>query len=116
MTALGTEIRAHLGDALYSFVQALLKVTDVSYLTRERVRSTFMEDFRALLSENVPEDRRTFDWHDPQHDPQGMYQVDCRINGMPRPLLVHALPSGEHRRMRPSLEMARVGGLHATRR
>lgn len=58
------------GDALYSFVQALLKITDVTYLSRERVRSTFMEDFRALMSEAVPEERRTFDWHDPVHDPQ----------------------------------------------
>lgn len=81
------------GDALYSFVQALLKITDVSYLSRERVRSTFMEDFQALMSETVPEERRTFDWHDPAHDPQGMYTVDCRINGMPRPLFIHALPS-----------------------
>ena len=81
------------GDALYAFAQALLKITDVSYLSRERVRSTFLEDFRELLSEAVPQDRRTFDWHDPQHDPQGMYTVDCRINGMPRPLFVHALPN-----------------------
>jgi hypothetical protein len=70
------------GDALYSFVQALLKITDISYLPRERVRSTFMEYFQALLSDAVPEDPRIFDWHEPQHDPQGMYAVDCRINGM----------------------------------
>ncbi len=30
------------GDALYSFIQALIKVTDVSFLSRERVRSTFL--------------------------------------------------------------------------
>lgn len=35
----------HYGDALYSFIQALLKVTDISFLSREQVRSTFMEDF-----------------------------------------------------------------------
>jgi len=81
------------GDALYSFVQALLKVTDVTYLSRERVRSTFVEDFRSLMSEAIPEERRAFDWHEPQHDPRGMYTVDCRVNGMPRPLFVHALPS-----------------------
>ena len=81
------------GDALYSFVQALLKINDVSYLSRERVRSTFMDDFRSFLVESIPEDRRTFDWNDTQRDPQGMYTVDCRINGMPRPLLVHALPN-----------------------
>ncbi|MFQ5537796.1 MAG: DUF1828 domain-containing protein [Gemmatimonadota bacterium] len=81
------------GDALYSFVQALLKITDVSYLSRERVRSTFLEDFETLISEKVPEERRHFGWHDPERDPQAMYQVDCRINGMPKPLFVYALPS-----------------------
>ena len=41
---------AHFGDALYDFVQALLKITDVSYLSRDQVQSTFMEDFRALFA------------------------------------------------------------------
>ena len=76
----------------------LAKVTDVSYLSRERVRSTFLEDFRTLMSETVPENRRMFDWHDPEHDPQGMYSVDCRVNGMPRPLYVYALPNDDHTR------------------
>lgn len=79
------------GDALYSFVQALLKITDITYLSRERVRSTFIENFQALLIDIVSEERRVFDWHDPRHDPQGMYRVDCRINGMARPFFVHAL-------------------------
>lgn len=86
------------GDALYSFAQALLKITDVSFLSRERVRSTFMEDFRALMTEKIPEDRRTFDWHDPQRDAQGMYTVDCRVNGMDRPLFVFALPGDDKAR------------------
>ena len=81
------------GDALYSFVQGLLRITDVSYLSRERVKSTFMEDFRTLLGETLPEERMSFDWNDPAHDPHGMYVVDCRVNGMPRPLFVHALGS-----------------------
>lgn len=81
------------GDALYSFVQALLKITDISFLSRERARSTFIEDFQALLNETVPADRRIFDWHEPQHDPHGMYTVDCHVNGMQRPLFVHALAS-----------------------
>ena len=86
------------GDALYSFVQALLKITDVSYLSRERVRSTFMEDFRALVSHAVSEERLIFDWHDPSHDPQGVYTVDCRVNGVARPLFVHALPNDDKTR------------------
>ncbi len=81
------------GDALYSFVQALLKISDVTFLSRERVRSTFVEDFRAFMAERVPEGRREFDWHDPNHDPEAKYAVDCRVNGMKRPLLVYALPN-----------------------
>lgn len=83
------------GDALYSFVQALLKITDVSYLSRERARSTFMDDFRSFMEEKVPEARREFDWFDPVRDPEKKYTVDCRVNGMPRPLLVYALPNDD---------------------
>ncbi|HXE31509.1 MAG TPA: DUF1828 domain-containing protein [Terriglobales bacterium] len=90
------ELTAHVegeqfGDALYSFVQGLLRITDVTYLNRERVRSTFWEDFRALIAEAVPEPRRQFKWHDPLRDPQANYGVDCRVNGMARPLMVFAL-------------------------
>lgn len=86
------------GDALFSFVQALLRIADVSYLSRERTRSTFLEDFESLLAERAPEERRQFDWHDPKHDPQGRYTVDCRINGMARPLFVHALANDDRTR------------------
>jgi hypothetical protein len=81
------------GDALYSFIQALVKISDVSYLSRERVRSTFKEDFHDFISDIVPENRRVFDWNDRMHDPRGMYSVDCRINGMTRPMFVYALPN-----------------------
>ena len=83
------------GDALFDFVQALLKITDVTYLSRERVRSTFLEDFRAFMSEQIPEERRAFEWSDKVHDSAGNYAVDCRINGMSRPLFVFALPSDD---------------------
>ncbi|MCI0622293.1 MAG: DUF1828 domain-containing protein [Acidobacteria bacterium] len=94
------------GDALFSFVQGLLKVSDVTYLSRERVRSTFLEDFRSFMEEHVPEPRRTFDWHDPAHDPAGKYIVDCRVNGMPRPLFVYALPGDD------KVRDATIGLLH----
>jgi hypothetical protein len=83
------------GDALYTFIQALLKITDVSYLTRELIRSTFMDDFRTLLSETVPKDRIDFDWHDPNHDPDGKYCVDCHVNTMLVPLFIFALPNDD---------------------
>jgi hypothetical protein len=83
------------GDALFSFIQALLKVTDISFLSRERVRSTFMEDFHTFMEQQIPGNRRLFDWHDLAHDREGMYPVDCRVNGMARPLFVYALPSDD---------------------
>jgi hypothetical protein len=86
------------GDALYNFIQALLKITDVSYLSRERVRSTFLEDFRTLMQETVPEGRRAFDWHDRARDPDAKYPVDCRVNSIARPLFVFAVPSDDKAR------------------
>ncbi len=84
------------GDALYSFVQALLKVADVTFLTRERVRSTFLEDFREFIEERVASDRREFDWHHPQHDPEGLYSVDCRVEVPARePIFIYALQSDD---------------------
>jgi hypothetical protein len=54
-----------------------------------------MEDFRAFMESHVPESRRVFDWHDAEHDPEGKYIVDCRINGRPRPVFVQALPNDD---------------------
>jgi hypothetical protein len=82
-------------DSLFSFVQALLKVTDINYLTRERARSTFIEDFRRLIANEVSEKRRIFDWFDKDRDPKGNYQVDCRINSMPKPLFIYALQNDD---------------------
>ena len=57
-----------------------------------------MDDFRAFMEETVPENRREFDWHDPVNDPDGKYLIDCRINGMPKPVLVHGLPGDDKTR------------------
>jgi Domain of unknown function DUF1828 len=83
----------HYGDALFNFVQAISKVSDVSFLSRERVRSTFLEDLRVFIQSEVPSERIAFDWTDPTHDPKGRYPVDFRINHLSRPLFIYALPS-----------------------
>ncbi|MGC2446075.1 MAG: DUF1828 domain-containing protein [Candidatus Sulfotelmatobacter sp.] len=82
------------GDALFNFVQALMKVSDVSYLTRERVRSTFMEDLFAFLRKTIPPERITFNWK-ADRDEQGKYPVDARINKMKRPLFLYGIPHEE---------------------
>lgn len=83
------------GDALFSFVQGILKVASVSLLSREYVSSTFMEDFRSLMRDAVPKDRLEFEWHDRERDPKELYPVDCRINGAAAPLFVQALASDD---------------------
>lgn len=79
------------GDALYSYVQALLKISDVLYLSRERVRSTFMEDVLAFVQENIPKEHVHVGWHDPTHDPDSKYTADFMIESESGPILVYAL-------------------------
>ena len=95
---LSTIVNNDYGNALFSYVQALMKLTDITFLTRERVKSAFKEDFFALMSEAIPAQRRTVDWFDPQHDPTGNYIVDCKVNGMAKPLYVFALNSDDRTR------------------
>ena len=77
-----------------NFAQALLKVSDVRFLNRERVRSTFLEDFRELMA-SVASTRCTFDWKNTHLDPEGKYLVDCRIEASKMPLFVYALQSDD---------------------
>lgn len=86
------------GDALFSFLQALNKISDLSFLSREQARSTFMEDFRNLISAKVPEPRREFNWHDAVRDSKAKYSVDCRINQMSFPLFIFAMANDDRTR------------------
>jgi hypothetical protein len=72
------------GDALFSFVQAITRIADVIYLNRERVRSTFFEDFRRLVEEKaeaVGMQDVQFNYTHPTHDPEHHYPVTARLNG-----------------------------------
>jgi hypothetical protein len=81
------------GDALYSFVQGLLRVSDVNLLSRERVKSAFLQDFRDFIEESVRPEVIAWDWHHPTFDPEGMYPVDCYLNGQVQPTALFALPN-----------------------
>ena len=83
------------GNIFYNFIQCLINITDVSYLSREKVVSTFMEDFRQFLIENIDSQSIQFDYYDKAHDPDGKYLVDCRVNGMPRPVHVYAIGNND---------------------
>jgi hypothetical protein len=85
----------NMGNVFYNYVQALIKITDVSFLSRERVKSTFIEDFKQFISQKVPTDRFSFNYNDVLHDPQAKYPVDCRINKMEKPIFIFAINSDD---------------------
>ncbi len=81
------------GEALYRLFQALIKLSDITYLSRDRVRSTFVDDFKKLISSHIPQERYSFDWVDNERDDNRLYKVDCRVNSMAKPLMIFALPN-----------------------
>ena len=79
------------GNILYHFIQCLISINNISYLSRERVISTFKEDFKSFVRESVSKDRVQFDYTEASKDPDGKYKVDCRVNGMSLPLHIYAI-------------------------
>ncbi len=81
------------GSSFYNYIQALTKITDISYLSKEQVRSTFYEDFRSFITETVDPQRITLDYTHPEFDKGKKYVVDCCINGMQKPIYLFAIPN-----------------------
>jgi hypothetical protein len=79
------------GDSLFSFLQALTKISDLTYMTREHVRSLFFEEFRTYIGQVVPEEDIVFGYVDDLHDPKGDYPVDVMIRTDIRPLFIFAM-------------------------
>ncbi len=70
-----------IADALFRFGQALTKIYDLTFLSRERIASTFYEDLRTLLFEIIDEEEVETD-HIPIDVPNASnYPVDYRIEG-----------------------------------
>lgn len=86
---------ADLSKAIFTFVQALTRINDVTYLSRETVRATFMDDFREFMIATVPPERLTFDYHHPRFDRRGVYTVDALINHRDLPLYVFAIGNND---------------------
>lgn len=86
------------GDALFTYLQTLTRVSDISYLSRELVRNTFMEDFRSFMIETGSKGdyQVELDFHNSAHDPELRYPVDAYINGgTERPALAFAIGNND---------------------
>ena len=85
------------GDALFSYIQSITKISDVTFLTRERVKSTFMEDFQLLVKEKAANRTVTPHYYHPVHDREQLYPVDARVNGDGgSQVLLFAIDSNDH--------------------
>ncbi|NLW77594.1 MAG: DUF1828 domain-containing protein, partial [Methanomicrobiales archaeon] len=84
------------GDALFQMVQGLLKVSDISFLSREHVRSTFRDDVLAYINA-LPglSGQVTWEWHDPIHDPEGMYPADGYFKELNEPIVLFLLQNDD---------------------
>ncbi len=84
------------GDALFSYLQAITRITDVTFLNRERVRSTFFEDFQEVVREAAHQRHVEFGYAHPIHDPEKRYPVAARVNGTTaRQVLMFAIGNDE---------------------
>ena len=79
------------GDALFSFSQALMKISDTAYWTKERVSTTFYEDLKVLLADKLDAFGPRFEYTDPVHDGKKTYPVDCYLTGTTRPILIFGI-------------------------
>ncbi len=76
---------------LLRFSQALIKISNLTYLSRDRIKQSFLEEFKDLIIETLPTERCTFNWHNQEEDLTGKYSVDCKVNSMQKPLMIFAL-------------------------
>ena len=79
------------GDSLFSYIQSLVRISDINYLTKKLVHSTFIQDFKDFIEEKVDKKRFVFDYFHVEYDPKGKYPIDCKINGIAKPLFLFAI-------------------------
>ena len=84
------------GDALFQMVQGLLRISDISFLSREMIRSTFKEDVLGYL-ESISDISGRFvrNWHDPEHDPEGQYRADGFLSTSHEPIVLFVLKNDD---------------------
>lgn len=81
----------NLGGSIYAIFQALTQIADIRFLSQERVKPTFLEDFRSIFSSFLPENSYKFNWTHPEYDRSGLYPVDCNIKASSTPIFIYAV-------------------------
>lgn len=89
-----------IGPAVIRFGQALTRLTDLTFLNRVRVESTFYDDLRATLLETVPSDCLVPNYLVPElGDEASKYPVDYMVKTPRDPLFVFGIPNRDKTRL-----------------
>jgi hypothetical protein len=79
------------GDALFSYIQALMRIVDTTLLKREKTLSSFQKDLNSCIVKRIVPEHLSISWNDQIKDQRKMYTVDYRINGNITPILIFGL-------------------------
>ena len=86
--------------ALFKFGQALTKIHDLTFLSRERVTSTFYEDLRRLVFTILDEEVVESDYIPPEVPDANNYPVDYRFEGKDgRSVFLYGIPGRDKARL-----------------
>jgi len=105
-------------EALFSFVQALIEVSDMRHLDRETVRSTFSDDLRDLLLQAFG-DEIELGYIDRENDAKAKFPIPYRLNHTPRPIAIFDIATddnaaaafaiaSQHQRWTPDIHLVAV--------
>lgn len=82
--------------ALFQMIQGLMRISDISFLSREVIRSTFIEDVLKDIA-SISVISRTFirKWHNQRFDPDGQYPADGFLPTQEEPIVLFILSNDD---------------------
>lgn len=90
----------HLVEALFSFGQALTKIYDLTFLSRDRIATAFYEDLKSLLFGIIDEGRIEVDYIPLDVPHANNYPVDYQLKGRDgSPVFIYGIPNRDKARL-----------------
>lgn len=90
---------SNLGSGIFQLGQALIKISDLTFLNRARAESTFYEDLRERLFKVVEPENVLVDYYYEQLENARDYPIDYRIEGIRSPLFLFGVPNKDKARL-----------------
>ena len=91
--------RADVGEKLLRLCQTLTKITDLTFLNRLRVASTFWDDLKSMLNKVVTPPHVVENYQVPSIPSPELYPIDFKIDGKTLPLFLFGIPDDRKAKM-----------------